>query len=43
VLGPQASAFEVLETAQILTSRTEEAEVIVTLAQNGGLQIKSFV
>jgi predicted sugar kinase len=30
-----------LETAQILTNRTEEAEVIVTLAQNGGLQIQS--
>jgi hypothetical protein len=29
------------ETAQILASRTEEAEVIVTLAANSGLQIKS--
>jgi hypothetical protein len=32
-----------LETAQILTNRTEEAEIIVTLAQNGGLQIKSLM
>jgi hypothetical protein len=30
-----------LEAAKILTNRTEEAEVIVTLAQTGGLQIKS--
>jgi hypothetical protein len=30
-----------LETAQILTNRTEEAEVIVTFAENGGLQIRS--
>jgi predicted sugar kinase len=29
------------KAAQILTNRTEEAEIIVTLAQNGGLQIKS--
>jgi hypothetical protein len=33
--------YLMLETAQILTNRTEEAEIIVTLAQNGGLQIKS--
>jgi hypothetical protein len=39
--GETTAAFELLETAQILTNRTEEAEVIVTLAQNGGLQIKS--
>jgi translation elongation factor P/translation initiation factor 5A len=39
--GETTAAFEVLEMAQILTSRTEEAEIIVTLAQNGGLQIKS--
>jgi hypothetical protein len=38
--GETTAAFEVLETAQILTNRTEEAEIIVTLAQNGGLQIK---
>jgi hypothetical protein len=30
-----------LETAQILTNRTDDAEVIVTFATNGGLQIKS--
>jgi hypothetical protein len=28
------------KAAQTLTSRTEEAEVIVTFAENGGLQIK---
>jgi hypothetical protein len=39
--GETTAAFEVLETAQILTNRTEEAEVIVTFAENGGLQIKS--
>jgi predicted sugar kinase len=39
--GETTAAFEVLETAQILTNRTEEAEIIVTLAENGGLQIKS--
>jgi translation elongation factor P/translation initiation factor 5A len=38
--GETTAAFELLETAQILTNRTEEAEIIVTLAQNGGLQIK---
>jgi hypothetical protein len=38
--GETAAAFEILETAQILTNRTEEAEIIVTLAENGGLQIK---
>jgi hypothetical protein len=39
--GETATTFEVLETAQIMTNRTEEAEVVVTLATNGGLQIKS--
>jgi hypothetical protein len=39
--GETTAAFELLETAQILTNRTEEAEIIVTLATNGGLQIKS--
>jgi hypothetical protein len=39
--GEATAAFELLETAQILTNRTEQAEVIVTLAENGGLQIKS--
>jgi cysteine sulfinate desulfinase/cysteine desulfurase-like protein len=39
--GGTTAAFEVLETAQILTNRTEEAGIIVTLAENGGLQIKN--
>ncbi|MDR1615561.1 MAG: hypothetical protein LBR98_00855, partial [Syntrophomonadaceae bacterium] len=39
--GETTATFELLETSQILTNRTEEAEIIVTLAQNGGLQIKS--
>jgi hypothetical protein len=39
--GETTAAFEILETAQIMTNRTEEAEVIVTFAENGGLQIKS--
>jgi predicted sugar kinase len=39
--GDKTASFLMLETAQILTNRTEEAEIIVTLAQNGGLQIKS--
>jgi hypothetical protein len=38
--GETTAAFELLETTEILTNRTEEAEIIVTLAQNGGLQIK---
>jgi hypothetical protein len=37
----KTASFLMLATAQILTNRTEEAEIIVTLAQNGGLQIKS--
>ncbi|MDR0370549.1 MAG: hypothetical protein LBH80_01660 [Prevotellaceae bacterium] len=41
IAGETAAAFELLETAQILTNRTEEADIIVTLAENGGLQIKS--
>jgi translation elongation factor P/translation initiation factor 5A len=41
--GETTAAFELLETAQILTNRTEEAEVIVTLAKNGGLQVKSYL
>jgi predicted sugar kinase len=41
--GDKAASFLMLESAQILTNRTEEAEIIVTLAQNGGLQIKSGV
>jgi hypothetical protein len=38
--GETAAAFELLETAQILANRAGETGVIVTLAQNGGLQIK---
>jgi hypothetical protein len=38
--GETTAAFELPETAEILTNRTEEAEIIVTLAENGGLQIK---
>jgi hypothetical protein len=41
IAGETATSFELLETAQILTNRTEEADIIVTLAENGGLQIKS--
>jgi hypothetical protein len=39
--GDKTASFVILETAQILTNRTEEAGIIVTLAENGGLQIKS--
>jgi hypothetical protein len=39
--GETTAAFELLENAQILTNRMGETEIIVTLAQNGGLQIKS--
>jgi hypothetical protein len=41
--GETTAAFELSETAEILTNRTEEVEIIVTLAQNGGLQIKCRV
>jgi translation elongation factor P/translation initiation factor 5A len=41
--GETTAAFELLETAQILTNRTEEVEIIVTLAQNGGIQIKCLL
>jgi predicted sugar kinase len=37
----KSASFVMLENAQILTNRTEEADIIVTLAENGGLQIKS--
>jgi hypothetical protein len=40
--GDKTASFAMLETAQILTNRTEDAEIIVTLAENGGLQIKSY-
>jgi hypothetical protein len=39
--GDKTASFVMLETAQVLTNRTEDAEVIVTFAENGGLQIKS--
>jgi hypothetical protein len=38
----KTATFVMIETAQILTNRTEDAEIIVTLAENGGLQIKSY-
>jgi hypothetical protein len=31
------------KAAQILTNRTDEADIIVTLAENGGLQIKNHL
>ncbi|MDR2434214.1 MAG: hypothetical protein LBD47_06575 [Treponema sp.] len=37
----KTASFVMLETTQILTNRAEEAEVIVTFAVNGGLQIKN--
>jgi predicted sugar kinase len=37
----KAASFIMLKDAQILTNRTEEADIIVTFAENGGLQIKS--
>jgi predicted sugar kinase len=37
----KTASFVMLENAQILTNRTEEADIIVTLATNGGLQIQS--
>jgi hypothetical protein len=39
----KTASFTMLETAQVLTNRTAEAEIIVTIAQNGGLQIKSRI
>jgi hypothetical protein len=39
--GDKTASFVMMETAQILSNRIEEAEVIVTFAENGGLQIKS--
>jgi hypothetical protein len=36
-INDKTTSFLMLETAQILTNRVEEAEIIVTLAQNGGL------
>jgi predicted sugar kinase len=36
----KTASFVILETAQILTNKTGDAEIIVTFAENGGLQIK---
>jgi translation initiation factor 2B subunit (eIF-2B alpha/beta/delta family) len=38
--GEATAVFELLETAEIITNRTEEGFIVVTLAGNGGLQIK---
>jgi lysophospholipid acyltransferase (LPLAT)-like uncharacterized protein len=35
----KTTSFVMLETAQALTSRTKEAEVIATLAKKGGLRV----
>ena len=37
----KTASFTILENAQIITSRTEESEIIVTFAENGGLQVKT--
>jgi hypothetical protein len=37
----KTASFVMLETAQILTNKTGDAGIIVTFAENGGLQIKS--
>jgi hypothetical protein len=36
----KTASFVMLENAQIITNRTEGADVLVTFAGNGGLQIK---
>jgi hypothetical protein len=36
----KSASFSILENAQIITNRTENEDVIVTFAENGGLQIK---
>ena len=38
----KTASFTMLDNAQIITNRTEEAEVITTFAENGGLQIKGI-
>jgi plastocyanin len=38
----KTASFVILENAQIITNRTEEADVLVTFAGNGGVQIKSY-
>jgi hypothetical protein len=40
-LDDKTAPFAMLETAQIMTSRAEEADALLTLAQNSGLQIKA--
>jgi hypothetical protein len=37
----KTASFAMLETAQILTNKTGDAGIIVTFAENGGLQIKA--
>jgi hypothetical protein len=37
----KTASFVLLENAQVLTNRTDEAFIVVTFAENGGLQIKS--
>jgi hypothetical protein len=39
-LGGTSAIFELLEGAEILTNWTKEDFIVVTLATNGGLQIK---
>jgi hypothetical protein len=34
------ASFVILENAQIITNKTADAEVVVTFAENSGLQIK---
>ena len=41
--GGKTASFRLLENAQIITNRTEEGEIIVTFAENGGLQIKGII
>jgi hypothetical protein len=38
--GNKTASFVMLEASKIMTNLTEDAEVIVTFAENGGLQIK---
>jgi predicted sugar kinase len=40
ISNDKTASFAMLETAQILTNKTEDAGIIVTFAENGGLQIK---
>jgi hypothetical protein len=37
----KTASFVMLGNAQILTNKAEDAEIIVTFAENGGMQIKS--